>query len=76
MTIEALRKTFTTAAWEDLKRDDSRVTRLINSPVFKTRKGMISANSLICFAFLNCPASIDFKAETLYNIIQRGGPTK
>lgn len=39
VTIEALRIIFTTPAWEELKMDDSRVTKLIKSPVFKNTKG-------------------------------------
>ena len=76
VTIEALRRTFTTAAWADLKVDDSRITRLIEHPIFKNRRGKIDANWLICFGFLNCPASVEFKSKVLYSAIQRGGPEK
>ena len=34
VTIEALRETFLTPAWADIKQDDSRITRLIKSRVF------------------------------------------
>ena len=39
VTIDSLRRVFTTPAWEELKDDNSRVTKLIKSPVFKNADG-------------------------------------
>lgn len=76
VTLEALRAVFTSEAWAELKQDDSRITKLIKSPVFRNTKGLIDANWLILFGFLNCPGDIEYKSEALYSVMQEGGHNK
>ena len=76
ISIESLRAVFTTQAWAELKQDDSRVTKLIKSPVFRNTNGKIDANSLILFGFLHCPGDLEYKSEVLYGCLQEGGPIK
>ena len=73
VTIDSLRRVFTTPAWEELKDDNSRVTKLIKSPVFKNADGQIDANWLILFGFLHCAGDIEHKSEALYGCFQAGG---
>ena len=76
VTIEALRAVFTTAAWADLKQDDSRIVKLIKSPVFKNKSGGIDADALCLFGFLNCPGDVRHKSQVLYGVMQEGGVAK
>ena len=76
VTIEALRKVFVTPAWADLKKEDSRITNMINHTAFANDDGNIDVNSLILFAILNSPGSVDYKSEVLYSILQEGGVEK
>ena len=74
VTIEALREALCTPAWEDLKKENSRITKLIKSSVFENENGEISVDYLLLFGFLNCPGEIDDKSNVLYEILQEGGP--
>lgn len=76
MSIESLRAVFTTEAWAELKDDNSRITKLVKSPVFKNKDGKIDVNSLVLFGFLHCPGDIEYKSEVLYGCLQEGGPIK
>jgi len=76
VTLEALRKVFLTPAWADLKKEDSRITKLINHAVFANGGGNIDVNSLILFAILNSPGSVEYKSEVLYSVLQEGGVEK
>ena len=76
VTLEALRDTFRTSAWSDIHADDSRITKLISSNVFKNRKGQILADSLILFGVLNCGGDAKCKGEALYGVLQEGGVAK
>ena len=49
--------------------DDSKITKLINSAVFKDRYQLIDANALILFAVLNCPGAIEYKSEVFYGVL-------
>ena len=68
MTLASLREVFNTPAWLELKKDDSRITKMIISPVFRDRYGKISVNHLILYAFLNCPDDVEKKSEILYSL--------
>ena len=72
-TMDALIEAFITPAWEDLRLTNSRITKLIESPVFQNDNGEIDANKLIMFGFLNCPSETDDRSELLYGIFQEGG---
>ena len=76
VTREALAQVFTTEAWADLKKEDSQISKLIQSPVFKHKNGCIDANALILFGFLNCPGDVRHKSQVLYGVMQEGGPAK
>ena len=76
VTLQALRDVFTTAAWADLQKEESRITKLISSDVFKSSKGGIDVNALILFGVLNCPGDIKHKSIALYWCLQDGGPSK
>ena len=76
VTIEALRQVFTTEAWADLKKEDSKIVKLIESPVFKSKNGGIDVDSLILFGFLNCQGDVRYKSQVLYSVMQEGGPAK
>ena len=73
VTIESLRQVFKTPAWAELELDDSKITKLIKSPVFRNEKGKIDANYLILFGFLHCAGDISHKSEVLYEVLQEGG---
>ena len=69
VTLDALRETLVTPAWDELKKEDSRITKVIKSSVFENEKGEISVDYLILFGFLNCPGDIDEKSTALYEIL-------
>lgn len=73
MTLESLRAVLTTPAWIELKQDDSRIAKTLNSSVFHDMNGNISVNYLILYGFLNCPDDVDTKSEILYNLFTNGG---
>jgi len=73
VTLAALRDVFTTAAWADLKKSDSRITKLMESDVFKHKKGDIDVNSLILFGIMNCPGDARRKSQAFYGVLQDGG---
>ena len=60
-------------AWAGLAEENSTITKLIKSPVFRNRHGKIDGNWLILFGFLHCPGDIEKKSEVLYGILQEGG---
>ena len=68
VSVEELRKVFTTDAWFDLSDPTSRISKLINSDVFKNKKGEIVANHLVLFGFINCPGDVAHKSEALYGV--------
>lgn len=68
VSVEELRKVFTTDAWFDLSNPTSRISKLINSDVFKNKKGEIVANHLVLFGFINCPGDVAHKSEALYGV--------
>jgi len=76
VTIESLRDTFKTSAWADLQDDNSKITKLIQSNVFKNKKGQIVADWLILFGVLNCAGDAKYKSEALYGVLQEGGVAK
>ena len=76
VTLTSLRQTFLSPAWEDLQTDDSRITKVINSSIFKNEKGEIDANKLILFGFLNCAGDFKHKSVALYGILQEGGESQ
>ena len=69
VTMDALRETLVTPAWDELKSEDSRITKVIKSSVFENDKGEISADYLILFGFLNCAGNIDEKSAALYEVL-------
>ena len=73
VTLESLRAVFKTPAWAELAQDDSKITKLIKSPVFRNKYGKIDANWLILFGFLHCAGDISHKSEVLYSVLQDGG---
>lgn len=73
MTLESLRKVLTTPAWIELKQENSRIAKTLNSSVFHDMNGNISVNHLILYGFLNCPDDADSKSEMLYNLFTNGG---
>ena len=77
VTLTSLRETLDTAAWAELRKDDSRVTKLITSRVFTEDKDSdkISVTSLLVFGFLHCAGSVTLKSEVLYELFQDGGPS-
>ena len=68
VTVEALRETFKTPAWSEIKQDDSRLVKLLKSPVFQNKKGAINVDYLLIFGFLNCPGDVATKSDVLYNL--------
>ena len=76
VTIESLQTCFVTPAWTELKKDGSRIMKLLNSSVFKNDGEAIDVNNLLLFGFLNCPGSVEDKSELLYTIFQDGGKEK
>ena len=78
VTIEALRKVFKTPAWADINKEaeESRITKLIQSKVFRAKNGGIDADKLILFGFLNCPGDVRHKSQVLYGVMQEGGVEK
>ena len=76
VTLDTLRDTFRTPAWTDIELDDSRITKLISSNVFKNKNGQILADSLILFGVLNCGGDAKCKSEALYGVLQEGGVAK
>ena len=73
VTVEALQKAFTTAAWADLGKEGSRTNKLVTHAVFADDNGKISVNKLILFAVLNSPGTSTYKSEVLFNVLQEGG---
>ena len=71
VTLESLRAVFITEAWADLKKDDSRITKLVSSDVFKNKKGKnkIWADYLILFGILNCAGDAKAKSIALYSVL-------
>ena len=69
MTLESLRDVFISPAWKEIHNDDSKICKLINSPVFKDKRGMIDANYLILFAILNCAGNVEYKSEVFYEVL-------
>ena len=70
VTLGSLRKTLDTAAWDELQKDDSRVTKLITSSIFKEDQDSdkISVTSLLVFGFLHCAGSVALKSDLLYEL--------
>ena len=60
---------FKSPAWAELSETDSKITKLIKSPVFRNQHGKIDGNWLILFGFLHCPGDIEKKSEVLYTIL-------
>jgi len=69
VTLEALRAIFTTAAWADLKTEDSRICKLLSSDVFKAKSGGIDVDTLLLFAFLNCSGDVRHKSQVLFCVM-------
>ena len=76
VTLESLRTTLCTPAWIELKKDNSKVTKVINSFAFKNEDDEISVDKLMIFAILNCPDDCDKKSKILYELLQDGGEEK
>ena len=76
VTIEALRQQFKTSAWADLKKDDSRITKLLKHAVFADENGNISVDKIILFAVLNSAGNPLNRSEVFYIILQEGGVEK
>ena len=76
VTLDSLRLTLTTAAWDELKKDDSRVTKLITSDIFKADKDSdkISVTTLLLFGFHHCAGTVRNKSELLYDLFKEGNP--
>lgn len=79
VTIEVLRKLFTSDAWKPLHQDDSRICRMLQHPCFKNdvclEPSEISSEYLISLAILLCQGKPRDKAVELYNVLQDGGLT-
>ena len=73
VTLESLQAMFKSPAWAGLSQTDSKITKLIKSPVFRNQHGKIDGNWLILFGFLHCPGDVQQKSEVLYTILQEGG---
>ena len=69
-----MREALCTPAWDDLKKENSRITTLIKSSVFENENGEISVNYLLLFGFLHCHGEIDDRSNVLYEVLQDGGP--
>ena len=71
VTVESLRQTFKTPAWNDINNNDSSLCKLLNSSVFKHKKGKdkIWADWLILFGVLHCAGDAKAKSEALYSVL-------
>lgn len=79
VTIEALRKQFTTQAWHELKTDGSPLIQILTAPAFK-REGhtmdQIDVDILKTIGLFHCAGKPRDKAIVFYGILQEGGVEK
>ena len=73
VTIEALRKTFRTPAWSSIRKDDSRITRLLTHSVFSDENGNISVTKIVLFAVLNAGGNVKDRSEVLFSVFKDRG---
>ena len=71
VTVKSFRQKFQTQAWNDINNDDSSLCKLLNSSVFKHKKGKdkIWADWLILFGVLHCAGDAEAKSEALYIVL-------
>ena len=74
VTLQSLRETFLTEAWDEIRNEDSRLCKLLNSTVFKHEtKEHIDINSLVLFGIHHCAGGVEDKSTAMYGVFQEGG---
>ena len=69
--------TFRTGAWApSLRREDSRIIRVLRHAVFADKNGNISVTKMILFAVLHAAGNSMDRSEVLYSVMCGGGYDK
>ena len=76
VTIDSMKTQFTTAAWQDLKKPDSALSKMLTSKHFKNEghtAEQIDLDTLKLIAIFHCAGKPRDKAVAFYGVLQEGG---